>query len=241
MRREWTRDDLLRDMTAAAWINDRLAPPYEGTVAELVPSGYDRYLRVLHPVERTIDDQPIEQFSWSDVARVNGRIAHAEMQWTNISTGGADELVVPCNSGPSYIDFAPGTMIDEIARLLTGDRTDVSCTFAFWEGNTAHEDIARDFPKARIGAFNFYLTSGPSSRAAESLHGLRANMWWPEDRSWYVCSHFDFICTYIGASSAAADRILLSSAVEAWPAAPNHRITADGDKLNPARPIRGRG
>ncbi len=53
----------------------------------LVPGGFEGYVRVFHPAD--IYDPRKElgsnvDVSWTDVARMMGRIAHARMEWDSI-------------------------------------------------------------------------------------------------------------------------------------------------------------
>ncbi|MGB3699144.1 MAG: hypothetical protein WBA05_17095 [Gordonia sp. (in: high G+C Gram-positive bacteria)] len=231
MTSEWKREEVLRDARLAEWVDPLLSAANSGTVGSLVPDGYERYLRVLHPAEKTADDVVVESFQWADVARINGKIAHAEMQWTRISEKYPDLDRGLWNEGPHRIDFLQPEVTDEIAHLLGGD-SNPRCVFAFWEGNTAFDEITSEFPKASIGRFNYYLTAGDVGRASQTLEGIRPNMWWPIDRSWYVCSNFDLDSTYIGADSARSDEIIVSRSLEAWPTRRSHRITICGDRFN---------
>ncbi len=70
----------LRDVSPADWLVEQTLP-YAGDVGSLVPAGYDAYARVLHP--RVTADGRKER--WSEIARRNGRVAHAAMQYGFIS------------------------------------------------------------------------------------------------------------------------------------------------------------
>src|SRR5262245_17221110 len=62
--------------TAGAWVEPKLASEV-GSVASAVPTGFDAYVRVLHPAY----DQEGNPVRWGDVAKMSGATAHALMQW----------------------------------------------------------------------------------------------------------------------------------------------------------------
>ncbi|GAA2392859.1 hypothetical protein [Gordonia cholesterolivorans] len=231
MASEWARDEVIHDTEVAEWVDSLLFQPYSGTVGSLVPGGYERYLRVLHPAERVVNGALIGNYRWSDVARVNGKVAHAEMQWSKISQGEFEPRGGWWNEGPHRTNSLRPMVTDEIAHHL-GRGLNTRCVFAFWEGNTAFQEISSMCPTVRIGAFNYYLTMGDVGRASEVLEGIRPNMWWAVDQSWFVCSNVELDSTYIGADSARAEEIVLSRSLESWPTLRSHRITIDGDRFN---------
>ncbi len=82
----------------------------------------------------------------------------------------------------------------------------------------------------------YWLLSGPIEAASESLGRGRweqsANLWWPEDRSWYVATEIDFNTTYVGASEAAIHELLGNPSLESTRAEISQGITYDSDRLN---------
>lgn len=62
---------------AGAWIAPRLEGGFGGKVEQLVPSGYDGYVRVFH----ALTDAEGRPATWAQVAKARGRVAHREMQW----------------------------------------------------------------------------------------------------------------------------------------------------------------
>lgn len=119
----------LTDMTAADWIRPRLAPFGSGLTA-IVPSGFDAYARILHPV-LTNDDAVT---TWSAVAAETGKVAHAQMQWHVIATlpsgrqladqGGPDEGV---------LEEPQLQTLCAVLRRHSRDRED--CVHALWNGH----------------------------------------------------------------------------------------------------------
>lgn len=113
--------------TAGAWIEPRLASEI-GSVASVVPTGFDAYVRVLHPAY----DQEGNSVRWNEVAKMFGASAHALMQW--------HALMQPRDSSDSqvvrWLGLNPslGEMdleeLDELCNILMVNTKDLdSCFF----------------------------------------------------------------------------------------------------------------
>lgn len=77
------------DSEREAWIGELLNGPL-GSVASIVPSGFNAYARILHPVSVTLhhpkgennprDDLSTEEWSWARIAAHTGAIIHPKVQ-----------------------------------------------------------------------------------------------------------------------------------------------------------------
>lgn len=229
---EWADTEQVIDLPEVGWLTDPRSRARFATVANLVPRVYERYARILHPPYRTVDAAAVEYLSWSEVARMTNSIAHPRMQWESISPSVTDGLPAELQiEGPSRSNFTPDFVIDAIAEVLPGGR----CYFAVWEGNTALHGVNSSVPKAEINGDRFHLLAGPAANASKVFHGLRPNIWWNADRSWFVASNTDLDSTYLGASSATVTELLRSSVVEAWEVDPDDDVSRNGDELNRRR------
>jgi hypothetical protein len=56
---------------------------------------------------------------------------------------------------------------------------------------------------------------------------------WPADRSWFLASEVDFDSTAIGGSRALVEALLAAPGLEVFEVAPETRLTAFSDKVNP--------
>src|SRR5688572_23261867 len=85
------------DVAPAAWLRSALGP-WAYDVASFVPRGFAAHARVLHPAGGN-EFPGGERKRWADIARANGRVAHATMQFHNIAhprgTPSADLDLVP--------------------------------------------------------------------------------------------------------------------------------------------------
>jgi hypothetical protein len=82
-----------------------------------------------------------------------------------------------------------------------------------------------------------YKGEGPLPEPDPSLFVRRQspNLIWPEDCSWFVASEVDFDSTLVGGRAQLVDDIVGSAKLEAWKVGPTDSLTADADKVNPAR------
>jgi hypothetical protein len=124
------------DVGSASWVDQRLWPPNphrEGVlVGEIVPEGFESYVRILHPALRRAG-RAWDPIRWSDLAAESGKRVHPEVQLKALL---GEEL----RDGPSWGELpAEGSLPDALrAPLVAGlaARTDTPdrCWFCFWEG-----------------------------------------------------------------------------------------------------------
>ena len=53
-------------------------------LSRILPSGYERYLRLFHPVTLSDDGAMRERRTWKSVAEQQGLVFHAELQWESL-------------------------------------------------------------------------------------------------------------------------------------------------------------
>jgi hypothetical protein len=63
-----------------------------------------------------------------------------------------------------------------------------------------------------------------------------ANLWWPADRAWLVCTDIDLVSTYVAGSAACIAELLSHPDLEAAPAEAKQKVTWDADQVNPPPP-----
>lgn len=219
----------LRDVSPAAWIGPRLHP-FGQDVGSVVPDGFEAYARVFHPVEV---DGPQR---WSDVARANGRIVHPEMQFHLISTPrGQTPTEVYGRREPRH-----GTLPLEQRRLLVEhlrDRTTTPdrCWFGLWEGYGGM-DNGGVRERITLPKRNYVFYGGTIDRALESPtpFDLSPNLWWPDDRAWFVASEIDFAWTLVGGAESLIATLLSESRLEVLPVTSSAKVHSNADRLNAA-------
>jgi hypothetical protein len=108
-------------------------------------------------------------------------------------------------------------------------------------------------PRVSLPGRNYILFEGPIDaanqlgwRSGELLRGAHPeldldpddfepqspNLFWPQDRSWFVATEIDLDSTYVGGSQRLVRELLGDCRLEAWPAQLGDRIDSGGDEIN---------
>jgi hypothetical protein len=228
------------DLTAAGWIKSRLHP-FAQDVGSVIPPGFDDYARVFHPADRDAG-HPV---TWRDIAIANGRTVHPEMQFGNIAGTWSRRSPRPdLWSVDPRVGSAPIEIVRALASVLRPrTATPGRCWFAVWEG---FGDVMApsDIPRLELPGRRYYLTRGRVDDATRSFSGRDSpgpyrppNLWWPDDRSWFVSTEVDFCWTYVGGTTPSIDAVLADPALEALRSRLSDGITYDSDRLNPQVPM----
>lgn len=253
----WTnRVRLLRDVSGAAWLGERLAPSWR-TVAGTVPTGFDAYARVLHPVDTGDGHQ-----RWAHVAEVTGRQVHPAVQWHTLvgapspHAHGSDLWQ---DGEPEQGNLALEPLLALCEVLARHTTTPEDCSFALWEGwgqlHGARTRLGPDggvalepllspdelaVPRLRLPGRENLLFQGPLSAMRELVQYDGPEVWWtqspalfwPADRSWCVATEIDLDSTLVGAGTDAVADVLGSPGLEALPIGLDASLQADGDHVN---------
>lgn len=217
---DWVRERLLRD--EVSW----------GRVGSLLPTGFPRVVRVLHP--------PGDGRTWAQVARDAGRIMHPLVQWGSI----ADHDVSSGRS--SDVDPAEGSdSVPVLGAVLAHLPATGDVLHGVWVGYGEWSDSARAFPELVTLHREYYLFAGPA-RAHGSWPGWEqpwegyaetfprtANLVWPVDRSWCVASEIDWDSTVVGCADDVAEALLADPVLETVEVGESDDLTWWGDTLNP--------
>jgi hypothetical protein len=218
------------DVHAADWIAERVNP-FGTDVGSVIPVGFEAYARIFHPV--LLPDGQHER--WRDIAERNGRTVHPEMQFHLIDTPrGEAPPAGYSGAGPSCGRLPLETRRALVERLqsITGPQDDV--WLCAWEG---YGDIDDQDVEARVElpARSYLLARGSLATALESAQeqwDQSANLWWPDDRAWFVTTEIDYAWTYLGGPAQLIDDVLRDPRIEALPAKTTDKPFYDSDLLN---------
>lgn len=245
------------DVAVGDWIKPRLS----GALTAVVPSGFDAYVRVLHPV----DVVGTHVVRWRDVAAVTGRRVHPLVQWWRLidATDSVNPRSELWDGGEPDIGSLDPPDNRRLVDLLAGHTNSPDdAYFAVWEGNGFFHagataiysagkkqsrpapvvSIARELisgPRLRHPGRDYVVLSG-SLREASTIPDLigakpwtpSANLVWPQDHSWCIATEVDFDSTLVGCSRAAAKEILACPDLESFPINPNDSLQYDADLVN---------
>ncbi|MER5437054.1 hypothetical protein [Streptomyces sp. NPDC002790] len=206
---------LCHDLTAAAWVREALPDFAAGMIGSLLPAGYERYVRVLHPSgcdeddDADTDDGPGE-------GTLPGPLAAPLASVLKGCTATPDDCCFGVWEGCGYFD--DGT----VTAVLTSG-TGISS----WRVRPA-VDIA-DAPRLELPHRGYAVFQGPVDsvtalamvvagevgEGAEVANALVPDLWWPADRSWFVHGDTDLTATWIACSATAAEQVLAHQALDA--------------------------
>jgi hypothetical protein len=169
------------------------------------------------------------------------------MQWPSI-TGSWRYLQV--DTQPGLWDTRPGrgslpgTLAERLVRILEGFASSpANCKFAVWQGFSnlvPRLASAPQFELRPLSGLGMVLFTGDLSLATKSLAAepwrQLANLWWPQDRSWFVYTDVDGFDTFVGGNEALAAALLGRSGLEAYRVGLDHSLAWGSDPINPAPP-----
>jgi hypothetical protein len=218
---------------AGGWVAERISGGPGPLVKELVPSGYDGYLRIFHPAH----DPEGRAVTWASIACDLGQKAHRQMQWHSLI--GADRA----NSlnGSRWRGNRPRLAsldIDSLSALCEIlSRQTAPAEAVIVALSTIHSDVdIENFPKPllRLPHRDYMLLSGHVADIAidEVALVVSPNMIWASDHSWFVASECDFDSTLVGGNEDLIRLIDDSDALETEIIFPSDSLAEDSDSVN---------
>ena len=232
--------ELLENLSPGRWIEEHLWPwganvdPPGVRVGSLLPEGFARYCRVLHPARLNPRHEPVR---WDTVASWTGRIVHPLMQFCRIANISERHESPPWGSLPS-MGSLPREDCLNLAALLQGFTTTPEvCYFAIWDGyGHLHRDPYRNAPLVRTPDRDYLLFQGPLDAVKSFIDTPgwmeSPNIWWPADQAWCVATEIDLFDTYVGGSEACIDAILARPDLETLPTTIDARVDLGADTIN---------
>ena len=235
--------ELLKDVAPAGWIAERL---WRGTrqtgtlVGCVIPEGFEAYARIFHPAEQyNASERSWSKVRWATVASWNGKVVHSQMEFSPIAN--LDPLRY---DSPSW-GTRPGDGAlpeDECGHLLgvlkEFTATPERCYSGIWHGYAKlNNPFHLKWPTLEIPGADrkYFILRGPLDGVMSFYEWIwyqSPNLWWPEDRAWFVATEIDFNNTFVGGSAACIERVLAHPELEALPIAIDARVDAYGDTIN---------
>jgi hypothetical protein len=180
----------------AAWLSDASSLS-EGTVGGLLPRHYESYL-LLESADSDVDDW------WAAQSELVSTLAGVltdftttpERSWFAIWEGHGYD-------GPEAITFYRDADPARVAALIEEENRRAMLV----------RDALEAIPRFVLPHRTYYLLAGHTLDVAEirwpaePRHWFRPDLWWPEDRSWFVGTDVDFWCNYIGGTEEMTDAV----------------------------------
>lgn len=201
------------------------------SVGDLVPAGFDAYVRVMHPAYRVGGNGVRTPVRWTDIAAIHGRSFQEELRRVDESatpSGRAywltDEAENEGEHGLWHIQPDVGHVPEDVCAALVPElksftRTPHRVTSLVWDG------FGVDYLSRRaLGAFDLkferrcFVYESPIDEVFELVAPrfvISPALWFPADRAWCVSTDIDDTWSYVGGSRALMDRLLGNINLEA--------------------------
>lgn len=218
------------DLAAAQWIEPLLVPgSYE--VRMTVPQGFAAYARIFFPfvVADFVEDGELRQeyLTWTEVARRNGRTAHALMeQETILRAPGGDGEDMQCS------DRLAPDQVEALLSIVSRHTSSSSGWFLLWDGfgDLSERAFRDDGPKVTHPMRSYYLLRGPLSAYGDFPDS--PSYWWPDDRAWSVCTDTSFEWAYLAGSADCVAEVIASPVIDALATEPGNPAVCGMDVIN---------
>ena len=202
-------------------------------LAELNRMQSDPLWRELHELDEQRMAAPGSTLrTWHEIAAENGKIAHPQMEWHQISTPTVDD--------ERFFSWGWEMEPEEVATLAATLRpftaTPDSCFLAIWEGYGMEAIESRRGSAFLLGPHEHLVFRGTLADASSDAWNEAFNhpptFWWPEDRRWCVGFDIDFDTTFVGGSAELVRALVDSDELEALEIGADARVDFTGDEIN---------
>lgn len=188
----------LQDWIDAVLPQGEFRSPSPPIVASIVPSIYEAYVRIFHPITSPLTQTPVR---WMDLATQHGLPLSSSVRFEDLQGHGVRDA-----SGHQIAPLV-GTLAanqSESLILALGQPTS-EVVFGFWVGLSAIRDVWPAPPSRGDGGdvrecvfFEGPLKAVGALWLAPDVY-VSPTYWFPKgDRTWFVTSHPDYTSTYLG-------------------------------------------
>jgi hypothetical protein len=192
-------------------------------VTSVVPPGYERYVRILNPVEFGNGSVML----WSDIVERNGLEPSPWMQWDELKAHLGTALS-PDNAEPAMGDPHPSLATALIRKLQVNEGR---YYFASWIGYAeANSEATIVFSPSRreMALYSGVLIDGTGSAVVPVTDAGRVPMyWWPKDLRWCVGQDLYARSLIVGCDLATAGGILAASDLDSYLIRESDMVTSE--------------
>lgn len=232
----------ISDSSAVAWIAERLRPWSDSPkVGDVMPEGFERYARLLHPAHE--GGIPVR---WSRVAEWSGRELHPTIDFRELATRENGDrwpsdfdpqeelerslcahlagILGDFTSTPSVSWYCVwsgygGMQVDQPEIEIRRDITRSGRTYYLFRGPVEGVTNLTFIEGTPLWGLDTEFDGPKKTMPEPEWHGFHSpNLWWPDDRTWFVSTEIDGPSTYIGGSAQLIERLLADPQLEVLPA-----------------------
>ncbi|MDJ0767168.1 MAG: hypothetical protein QNJ12_00185 [Ilumatobacter sp.] len=219
-------DDVVSPVSVAA--SEWLAPACRGswgTVGALVPNHYASILHVDAPEPDIEDWWSAYRRLFQIIASVGERhTSNADRAWFAVWEGHGFDRIATRVALPGPLDEAARQALErERARLREDDE----------RRNAATRAALREVPRFALPDRSYYLVTGPVAAATRLRtpgspeRWQRPDLFWPDDRRWFVATDVDFWSLYIGGDHHLISEVARRVATPSELVLPDHQLVAE--------------
>lgn len=218
----------------SSWLLERRVPLRAGRVHrvdELLPAGYDAYLRLFHPFVAWHADpggstRADERRTWASLASEAGVQFHGELMWRSL------EGVLPItNDARPYAVWWEGEIEAGARSHLFALLSHATPGLSFFFFGLAAVILGG---KPMLYSARTSAIEDVCARAEREAgkHVAGPELAWPETRSWVVATDYDLLSTYIAAHHDLAAQLTSDNELETLPVTLETRIDNGADLVN---------
>lgn len=252
----------MADLETASWIEGALPsllqwddPAWRGNfVSHCLPSVFSNYAKVFHPIyaddaveDRSVswaqsDDRPEtigrlvsvgpgpdpsgRRVTWQSLAEGLGLTFHSEINDQSLERGFPDKSFPRYLLGPEEGSL-DRPMCQTLVHALTPYTKSEACFFYY---------VAIATPGIEPLLFRGALSDVFESFDLEGVYGT-PTYWWPESRSWCVCTDWDLTFTLVGGSTDLISSLISTPELEAVEVTLESRVDWKSDRVNEERAV----
>lgn len=218
----------------AGWVADSLWRTYHSfgrmgaAVTSVLPSGFEAFLRVLHPFAGPFDGQDRPELACGELAARLGRqlrpLAPVDQLIEGLDETALERLDVILPTPGALPTTIAHSIVDVLGRHTAMPKV---CYFAVWEGYGGLHPRQGFGAAFQIPSRRMYLYAAPIAAATERFDcesfpsAYPPNIWWAADQAWCVVTEIDYRCTYIGCDGTAARELLTHPKLDAFQVQPH--------------------
>lgn len=219
----WIPDaELVVDTSIAQWAHDRQSGDPR-RVDFQVPSGFERYCRILNRV-----DPQGKELPWSHFSRSAGVPMHPGIQWHEIER----ECTESIGSRPEEGTMDQVSFSSFLQVVRNWSESDIGLIAGFWVGKYKFAMSGIALSTIRLGLQQQVLFRVNIGSLMQAVNGGRSEfpgILYPDDESWYMSTNTDYNSTLVGGSFEFVQALLTERSIETLEVSPGLDLTYSAD------------